>query len=188
MYKGYRFIATFLLSVVVGFCLFPPLSTGVHLIAQTLVRSYDEASKTPTGTGDSTAKAERVVFVQPNGTTVGLSSESLHTWPFTDLDETKRQVDADTGCLQSFTVSNLGAVKVFVKFYLLGSSSVTVGTTNPDIILPVGAGADEAIVTGAVNLGGCVPYPGLTVAATTGITGTTGPTTNSVIINVFFKD
>ena len=109
-----------------------------------------------------------------------------------DLDATKQQVKSTTGHVYSIFAMNMTTAPVYLKIWFLKSASVTVGTTSPNLTIPLptlgntnGAGVVWDNVYGMT-----IPTStGITCACTTGIADndTTGPATNGCIVNIAYK-
>src|SRR2546427_11277249 len=96
-------------------------------------------------------------------------------WIETALGATVEQIKASGGTLYLFECDNTAnAARTYLKMWYAASGSVTVGTTVPDMVYPIEAGAKLDIIPVA---GGAFTTA-LTVAALTagGTGGTTAPT------------
>lgn len=93
----------------------------------------------------------------------------------TDCNQVKDGVKAAAGVIHAVVIDNtLNAAKSFVKLWDLLSGAVTVGTTDPDMIVPVPAGVKRSFLF----FEGLSFATGITIAAVT--TGGTGGTTTPV--------
>ena len=102
-----------------------------------------------------------------------------------DLDETEEEVKATAGVVHGWYMYNAGEAVVFVKFYNATAANVTVGTTVPDLTLPIPPGAAANLM----DAKGIVFDTAITVAATTLVADNddTAPGANEVVVNIFFK-
>lgn len=102
---------------------------------------------------------------------------ALALYKNSDTNEVKDQVKSGSTTIHAVVIDNSanGAV-TFVKFWNLTSGSVTVGTTDPDMIIRIPASTKRTMLFHE----GLVFATGLTVAAVTagGTGGTTGPTSD----------
>lgn len=99
-----------------------------------------------------------------------------------DLDEADVTVKASAGQLYGWYIYNDAAAEVYVHFYDALIAGVTVGTTRPLFTLgiPAGGGAN---VFGPVGIAFAA---GITVAATTAVSGTGAPAANQVVCSLFY--
>jgi hypothetical protein len=101
-----------------------------------------------------------------------------------DLDESEEEVSDEAVSVLGYYIYNAAATTRFVKFFNDTAANVTVGTTVPDITLPIPAGA-------AANLhlspSSWVFGDGLCVAATTGAADndTGAPSAGDVMIQLW---
>ena len=103
----------------------------------------------------------------------------------TDLDETEEEVKATAGQVYGYFFHNVSTSWRYLKWYNATAATVVVGTTAT--YLTFGLPPTSA---GHVWLGAGVPFStAITVACTTGVADTdvTGPTTNDVAVNIYFK-
>ena len=107
-----------------------------------------------------------------------------------DLDESEEEVKGSAGTVYGFTVFNMTAATLFLKFYNATAASVTVGTTTPVLTYPIptlgdtnGTGVQVSIPNGA-EFGTAI-----TAAVTTALADndTGAPGANACVINVYFK-
>lgn len=108
-----------------------------------------------------------------------------------DLDESEEEVKATAGQLYGGVVMNMTAAVLYFKVYNATAANVTVGTTTPDLTIPIptagstnGAGFTLPIPVCGVAFGTAI-----TVACTTGIADndTGAPAANSCAIALFYK-
>ena len=103
---------------------------------------------------------------------------------------TKIEARALPTVIQGIWVSNTGTATAFLKLFNKLAANVSIGSTVPDITIPIPGGA-SADVTGVLGVpgAGCLFNTGLTIAATTGIaeTDTGAPGANEVIVNIFYR-
>ena len=107
-----------------------------------------------------------------------------------DLDETEEEVKATAGQIYALHVMNLTAALLYFKIYNATAATVVVGTTVPDITIPVPANND----TDGAGFVWSVPQgiafsTAITVAATTGIADadTGAPAANACAATVLYK-
>ena len=107
-----------------------------------------------------------------------------------DLDETEEAVKASAGQIYGFHVMNLASAKRYLKLYDATVATVVVGTTVPDITIPLptqgdtnGAGFTWTIPEGIAFA------TAITAAATTGIADNDSgaPGANEVVITILYK-
>jgi len=111
---------------------------------------------------------------------------AFETFKYTSLLATPQKIKGEDGKLFGFWAFNAAAAIRYIKFYSgSGNNQPIVGTSQPWITmgLPAGSGA---IPPGDI---GAYFHDGLWVASTTEMadTGTTAPSANEVLVNVFFK-
>lgn len=103
-----------------------------------------------------------------------------------DLDESEEQIKASGRSLVlGFIFYNAHATALrYLKFYNASAANVTVGTTVPDMTIPLKAGQ----TTGFMLAGGVEFRTGLTIAATTGLADNDNgaPGANEVIGTVIY--
>lgn len=107
-----------------------------------------------------------------------------------DLDQTEEQAKATSATLYGGVVINLASSVRYLQIFNATAASVTVGTTPPDMQLPIPTQAATTNGSGFV-----IPIPAcgvnfdtaLTVAATTDNEGSGAPGANEVHIILFFK-
>lgn len=121
-----------------------------------------------------------------------LSTGGCEFFKSIDLDETEEEVSATAATLYGMWVCNLATTTRFLKIYNATAATVTVGTTAPDLTIPIPGNASDD-VTGVFS----VPFPGgaafgtaLTVAATTGVADADAgaPGANEVVVGLFFRN
>lgn len=103
----------------------------------------------------------------------------------TDLDETEEEVKATAGQVYGYYFHNVSSSWRYLKWYNATAATVVVGTTATYLTFGLPPGT-----AGHVFLGAGVPFStAITVACTTGVADTdvTGPTTNDVAVNIYFK-
>lgn len=104
------------------------------------------------------------------------SAISSNSW--TDTAASGTEVEASSSAVtvhQVRIVNTANATKLFLKCYNLAASSLTVGTNNPDLILPVEASSSvQYSFHPGVVFGTALSYAVVTVGGTT---GTSGPST-----------
>ena len=118
------------------------------------------------------------------------TSGGLSFYKTIDLDETEEEVKATAGQVYGLHVMNLTAALLYFKIYNAIAANVTVGTTTPDITIPVpgnndsdGGGFTWSIPQG-VAFGTAI-----TVACTTGIADNDSgaPAANACVATVLYK-
>lgn len=95
----------------------------------------------------------------------------------TDVNATKEGVKSSSAVIHAIVIDNsLNAAKTFLKLWNLASGSVTVGTTDPDMIIQMPASIKRTFIF----FEGLTFDTGLTIAAVTvaGTPGVTGPTSD----------
>lgn len=145
----------------------------------------DQASTDSVNEGDigiprMTLTRQQISTVAPSADTEGLDFVRD-----IDLDETETAIKATAGKLYGWYLYNDGAAEVYVKVYNATTATVVVGTTVPDLTIPVPAGS-------AANVeytNGIAFSTAITAAATTLVADNdaTAPAANQVIANFFFK-
>lgn len=95
----------------------------------------------------------------------GRASGGLSFYKTLDLDETEEEVKAAAGQLYGFLFFNASASTRYLKVYNATAANVVVGTTVPDLTIPLPAG----LPTGLVLTIGVQFTTAITIAATTGI-------------------
>ena len=103
-----------------------------------------------------------------------------------DVDESEDEIKGSAGTLYGYYLYNLHATdKRYIKFYNAPAASVTVGTTEPVLTIPLAAGQGANVSFS----NGVTFSSGICVAATTGVldNDTGAPGANEVIVNVFYK-
>ena len=108
---------------------------------------------------------------------VALTGATLFT--DTDLAATVQSIKGSSGTIYAIDIDNTAnAAKTFVKLWNVASGSVTVGTTAPDLIIPVPASTRSVIQIPA----GLLFDTAISAAAVTtaGTAGTTGPTSDVI--------
>ena len=102
-----------------------------------------------------------------------------------DLDESEEEVKASAGTVYWLRWHNRSAAERFLKFYNATAASVTVGSTTPDLTIPLEAGSGETVA---------IPHglffsTAICVAATTGVadSDTGAPAANDVVVNLGYK-
>jgi len=105
---------------------------------------------------------------------------------FTDTDNaaTIAGVKSASTVVHAIDIDNTAnSATTFVKLYNVASGSVTVGTTAPDMILPIPASTRSSFIIP----GGLTFATALSVASVTtgGTAGTTGPTSDVVVRIVY---
>ncbi len=106
-----------------------------------------------------------------------------------DLDESEEAVKASAGQLYGGIVMNMSASVRYLKLYDAAVADVTVGTTTPDVTIPIptlgdtnGAGLSLPIPAQGVAFGTAI-----TAAATTDLEGNGAPGANEVIVALWYK-
>lgn len=100
----------------------------------------------------------------------------------TALVATAQAVKASAGLLGGWYISNPNTSSAFVEIWDVASGSVTVGTTNPKILLEIPASSAANVeFTNGINFGTAI-----TIAATTTAGGNTAPSTG-LNANFFYK-
>lgn len=141
---------------------------------------------------DSTGTETRLVKAGPNGgmpvEVVGQGSAGQSSIPYRSLSvlATKQEISATPVYLMGYYVSNRAGTERFLKIWFKPAASVTVGTTPPDLTIPLAAAQ-------SANLSNMIVFPtgatGLTIAATTLIADSdaTAPSANDVVANIFTR-
>lgn len=93
-------------------------------------------------------------------------------------DETKAAVNTGRTRLVSVHVNNLDAAVMYLQLFDAAAASVTVGTTTPDLVIPMAASGTHHVVWGD---DGPVFWTACTYAVTTTPSGSTGPTAEAVL-------
>lgn len=98
----------------------------------------------------------------------------------------KQEVSSVAAYLMGYYISNRAGAERFVKIWFKPAASVTVGTTAPDMTIPLAAAQSANLSNMAVLPAGAT---GITIAATTGIADSdvAAPTANDVVANIFTK-
>lgn len=98
-----------------------------------------------------------------------------------DADNTAQTLKAGKTYLHKIIVENPNGAKAYVQLFDALAADVTVGTTVPDYVVPVLAGA------GTVDdyIPGILFTKGVTYACTTTPTGSTDPTTGLVLSAIY---
>lgn len=102
-----------------------------------------------------------------------------------DLDESEEQVKGSAGQIYWITAYNVSASLLYLQVFNNTAASVTVGTTAPDMVFPIPTQGDTngaGFVLSVPN--GIAMGTGITLAATTTATGSTGPGANECLVNV----
>ena len=102
-----------------------------------------------------------------------------------DVDETEDQVKGSAGQLYWLHCVTIDTTPIYLQIYNALAASVTVGTTTPDLtfLVPSSGDANGAGFTLAIPNG--IEFDtGITVAATTTVSGSGGPGANEVILNM----
>jgi hypothetical protein len=141
--------------------------------------STDSVNEGDAGAARMTLDRKQIVTMAPSADTEGLSFVMD-----IDLDETETAIKATAGKLYGWYLYNDGAAEVYVKIYNATVASVVVGTTTPDLTIPVPAGS-------AANVeytNGIAFSTAITAAATTGVAtaDATAPAANQVVANFFY--
>lgn len=100
-----------------------------------------------------------------------------------DLDEAAEEIKASAGQIGGYYIHNSASSVRYLKIYDATSANVTVGTTTPAMTIPLPANAAANLSDGM----GIEFTNGITVAATTDLTGSAAPGTNEVVANLFYK-
>jgi hypothetical protein len=141
---------------------------------------------------DSTGLESRLVKQGANGgipvEVVGQGSAGQASIPYRSLSvvATVQQISATAVYLMGYYISNRAGAERFLKIWFKPSASVTIGTTAPDMTIPLAAAQ-------SANLSNMIVFPagatGLSIAATTAIadTDTTAPAANDVVANIFTR-
>lgn len=164
---------------------FTPGTTGVTVAGF----QADEASTDSVDEGDAGAARmtlDRKVIVTPQPHATGGCS----IFRTLDADETEEDVKTSPGCVYGMWATNTNTSSVFVKFYNATAANTTVGSTTPaiTICLPGNASDDVSANFGPGGMG-IFFDTAICVAAVTEAAdnGTTAPSANSVILNIFYK-
>lgn len=106
----------------------------------------------------------------------GALKEGGSLTPFFDAaaDETAQALKASAGVLKKIWIANLDADTLFLQLFDVAAGSVTVGTTTPDLVIPIpkGDATDYGILSDWINaeFGTAITY-----AVTTTPTGNGAP-------------
>ena len=101
-----------------------------------------------------------------------------------DLDETEEQIKGSAGQLYWLHVMNLSTGVLYLQVFNNTAASVTVGTTAPDMVFPLPTQGDTNGAGFVLSIPNGIEFDtGITVAATTTATGSTGAGANEVFIN-----
>jgi len=149
-------------------------ATG-HAQVNKLAISTDGSATLVPATADGMAVLVRTETA--NGPTVFRST--------VDLDETEEQVKATAGQVYGYTFHNVSTSWRYLKWYNGTAATVVVGTTTPYMVQGL-----PPTSAGHVSFDYGIPFStAITVAATTGVADSdvTGPTTNDVACNIFYK-
>ena len=107
-----------------------------------------------------------------------------------DLDESEEAVKGSAGQVFGIHAMNLAATKMFLKLYNATTGSVTVGTTAPDVTIPLPTQGDTngAGFTWTIPMG-IAFSTAITAAATTGIADddSGAPGSNEVVVTILYK-
>ncbi len=108
---------------------------------------------------------------------IAATPAAVNIYKNTDVNGTKDAIKASSAVIHAVVIDNsLNAATTFVKFWNVASGGVTVGTTDPDMILMIPASQKRTHVFSE----GLTFATAVTVAAVTtgGTGGTTGPTSD----------
>lgn len=187
-------------------------STGTGIQASGILGQYDDTSPgtvTENRFGNIRMSVRREVYTQirdaaggERGTNVNSSNQlSVNAGAFTsggasyfksiDLDETEEQVKAAAGQLYGGVVMNLTASVLYFKVYNATAASVIVGTTVPDLTIPIptAGSTNGAGFTLPIPATGLEFSTAITVACTTGIADNDSgaPAANACAVALFYK-
>lgn len=108
-----------------------------------------------------------------------------------DLDESEEEVKGSAGQLYGGIVMNMKATPLYLKIYNATAANVTVGTTVPDLTIPIPSAGDTS------GAGFTIPIPAqgiafstaITVAATTGVADNDSgaPGANECVVALWYK-
>ena len=105
-------------------------------------------------------------------------SSAISSSRWTDTAASSTAVEASSASIhihQVRIVNTANTVKLYLKIYNVAASSVTIGTTSPDVILPVEASSSvEYIFDPRIELATALSYSVVTAAGTA---GTSAPST-----------
>lgn len=103
-----------------------------------------------------------------------------------DLLATKQEVSSAPAYIMGYYVSNRAGAERFLKIWFKAAASVTVGTTTPDMTIPLAASQSANLTNMIILPAGAT---GITIAATTALAdnSTAAPTANDVVANIFYK-
>ena len=146
--------------------------------------------------GDNNIGNVDIVTIAAGSTLIGdvglqpRTSGGLSFYKTIDLDESEEEVKATAGQLYALHVMNLTASLLYFKIYNATAATVVVGTTVPDITIPVPANND----TDGAGFVWSVPQgiafgTAITIAATTGIADADAgaPAANACAATVLYK-
>lgn len=118
------------------------------------------------------------------------TANGLSMFKSLDLDESEEEVKDTAGQIYWIHVTNLADAKRYLKIYDADADDVIVGTTVPNLTIPLPTNADTNGVATVINIPlGLACANAITVAATTGFADndTGAPGANEIIINIGFK-
>ena len=104
-----------------------------------------------------------------------------------DVDESEDQVKATAGQIYWIHAINLSAAVLYLKIYNATAANVTVGTTVPDLTIPIPSNGGTDGAGFVISIASGIEFDtAITIAATTGIadndSGATGA--NEVVVNL----
>lgn len=119
----------------------------------------------------------------------GGGQAQLSTFRSLDLDETPEEIKASSGQIVGWYIFNNATSVRFVKIYNSNLSGTTVGTSTPQMTMPIPAQTSGGVAANALGDRGINFTSGITIAATTGAAdnSTAAPGTGDVIVNIFYK-
>ncbi len=102
-----------------------------------------------------------------------------------DVDETEDQVKGTAGQIYWIHGMNMTAAVLYLHVYNATAANVTVGTTTPDLTFPLATQGDTNGAGFTLDIpNGIELDTAITIACTTGLTGSTGPAANGCIVNL----
>lgn len=104
-----------------------------------------------------------------------------------DVDETEDQIKATAGQIYWIHAMNLSATKKYLKIYNATAATVVVGTTVPDMTLPLPTQGDTNGAGFTLSIPNGIAFgTAITIAATTGIADADSgaPGANEVVVNI----
>jgi hypothetical protein len=117
----------------------------------------------------------------------GRTSGGLTMWRDVDLDETAVVVKASAGQIYTIIAINLKATTLYLQLYDVAQGSVTVGTTTPDLTIPLPANSTTGAGVAISIPQGIAFATAITAACTTGHSDAGAPGANECIVGILYK-